>query len=208
MGTRHSAGHTLIEALREELGFPRFDTDRSLSGEVSRGGYDSNLILFKSSSLMNVSGKPVGKAYRQFLKDLDTEERSRAVLVVLHDELEAPLGKLKVKATGSAKGHNGLSSIIESIGTKVFTLPRRSVIRLLTLPGLLQAWNRNQSPSFSGPGRSCQLRLGQDDSRGEEGSCWLGTASHRCSRQDRKVEVNQTFWSPRGGWGLRFIFLL
>ena len=65
---------------------------------------------------MNVSGPAVAGAWRTFLKDLASEERSRARLVVVHDELESPLGKIKMKQGGSAKGHNGLKSCISSLG--------------------------------------------------------------------------------------------
>ena len=44
-----------------------------------------------------------------------------AKLVVVHDELESPLGKIKVKIGGSAKGHNGLKSCVSSLGGMAFT---------------------------------------------------------------------------------------
>lgn len=44
-----------------------------------------------------------------------------AKLVVVHDELESPLGKIKVKTGGSAKGHNGLKSCVSSLGGMAFT---------------------------------------------------------------------------------------
>lgn len=65
---------------------------------------------------MNVSGPAVATAWKTFLKDLSNEDRSVAKLVVVHDELESPLGKIKVKQGGSAKGHNGLKSVISSFG--------------------------------------------------------------------------------------------
>lgn len=65
---------------------------------------------------MNVSGPAISTAWRTFLKDLPTaEDRTAARLVVLHDELEAELGKIKVRPPGaSAKGHNGLKSMVGS----------------------------------------------------------------------------------------------
>ena len=58
---------------------------------------------------MNESGKLLLPAWRAFLRDLPTaEERSSAKLVILHDDLEGQLGKIKVKTGGSAKGHNGI----------------------------------------------------------------------------------------------------
>lgn len=65
---------------------------------------------------MNVSGKSVATAYKGFLRDLPLDERSTARLVVIHDELESPLGKIKLKVGGSARGHNGIKSCIASLG--------------------------------------------------------------------------------------------
>lgn len=71
---------------------------------------------------MNVSGPAVASAWRTFLRDLPgEEERTRAKLVVVHDELESPLGKIKVKVGGSTKGHNGLKSCVGSLGGMAFT---------------------------------------------------------------------------------------
>ena len=65
---------------------------------------------------MNASGKGVAAAYKSFLLSLPVEERTNARLVILHDELEQPLGKVKVKVGGSAKGHNGIKSVMASLG--------------------------------------------------------------------------------------------
>lgn len=65
---------------------------------------------------MNVSGPAVATAWKTFLRDLPNEDRARAKLVIVHDELESPLGKIKVKIGGSARGHNGLKSCVSSLG--------------------------------------------------------------------------------------------
>jgi PTH1 family peptidyl-tRNA hydrolase len=77
-------------------------------------------ILFQSPSLMNISGKSVTTAWQMFLKELALKERGRALLVILHDELEKPIGHVKLKKTGSPSGHKGLFSIITHLRTKVF----------------------------------------------------------------------------------------
>lgn len=70
---------------------------------------------------MNVSGPPLAAAWLSFLRGLPSdEERKAARLVVLHDELESPLGRIKVKVGGSVKGHNGLKSCVKALGTKGF----------------------------------------------------------------------------------------
>ena len=54
------------------------------------------------------------------MRTLDPAERSSATLVVLHDELESPLGKIKVKVGGSARGHNGIKDIGRALGGAEF----------------------------------------------------------------------------------------
>lgn len=70
---------------------------------------------------MNVSGPAVTAAWKTFLKELPTEDRASAKLVVVHDELESPLGRIKVKQGGSARGHNGLKSVTSSLGSMAYT---------------------------------------------------------------------------------------
>ena len=69
---------------------------------------------------MNISGKPVASAYKAFLRSLPEEERATAKLVVLHDDLENGLGKIKLKVGGSAKGHNGIKDCTKTLGGTEF----------------------------------------------------------------------------------------
>ena len=105
--TLHSAGHTVIEVLRNLLSGPTFSHETSHGkGLITRG---HPFTLWQSPSLMNASGSALAPAWKAFLRDLPTpEERSSAKLVILHDDLEGQLGKIKIKTGGSAKGHNGI----------------------------------------------------------------------------------------------------
>lgn len=100
---------------------------------------------------MNISGKPVKTAWNQFLRGLEEEEKENAVLVVLHDELEVALGKVKVKNTGSAGGHNGLVSCIQQLQTKVniflgsFLTLLRAKFSLGLLPNRRWHWKARES---------------------------------------------------------------
>lgn len=70
---------------------------------------------------MNVSGPPLAAAWRTFLRGLPSSVDPHAArLVVLHDELESPLGRVKMKVGGSVKGHNGLRSCRDALGEKGF----------------------------------------------------------------------------------------
>ncbi|KAL4464036.1 hypothetical protein ABPG74_005973 [Tetrahymena malaccensis] len=79
-----------------------------------RNSKGEQIALFKSDSYMNLSGVP----YKQFLKNCDTIQYANQYIV--HDDLESKPGKFKIKNGGSPEGHNGLKSIIDSIGSKDF----------------------------------------------------------------------------------------
>jgi peptidyl-tRNA hydrolase, PTH1 family len=108
--TLHSAGHHVLESLRSELGYPGFSRNLSAGRAYT---------LFRSPAFMNVSGPAVSKAYKQFLSDLPADRRRTARLVILHDELEAPLGKMRMRVGGSQRGHNGLKSVASSLGSQI-----------------------------------------------------------------------------------------
>ena len=70
---------------------------------------------------MNLSGGALAAAWKAFLRHLPNEDRTRAKLVVVHDELESPLGKITVKVGGSPRGHNGLKSCVSRLKGVAFT---------------------------------------------------------------------------------------
>jgi PTH1 family peptidyl-tRNA hydrolase len=113
MGTLHSAGHTVLNALLPLLSSNgSFAKSRSYaSGIVSSGPI---YTLWQSPTLMNVSGPAVSAAWRTFLRENHNDPNTR--LVVVHDELEIALGAVKVrKGDASPKGHNGLKSIKQTM---------------------------------------------------------------------------------------------
>lgn len=72
---------------------------------------ESELILVKPKSFMNVNGHPLISAFKRF---------QPTDLILFHDELEKPLGKWTLKDGGSANGHNGIKSVIKEFGMKEF----------------------------------------------------------------------------------------
>lgn len=117
--TLHSAGHTVANKLASHLGYAQFRKERELgNGLVSRSaitGSTGDWTLWQSTSYMNESGKVVRAAYTAWSKTIPVGEEGR--LVVVYDELEKPLGAVTVRTAqgASAKGHNGLKSIM-SVG--------------------------------------------------------------------------------------------
>lgn len=116
--TLHSAGHTVLKKLSERLDFQPYQKSRPHGSGLMTG--DGAWTLWQSTSLMNVSGKGVKAAHNTWSQDKTAEFEGK--LVIVHDELEKPLGavNLNVRQGASAKGHNGLKSIMSSIGNVPF----------------------------------------------------------------------------------------
>ena len=110
--TRHNAGFMAGDALAKKLGVGvsrlRF---KALTAACEING--EKVLLMKPQTYMNLSGEAVGEAAR-FYK-IPPEH-----VLVVSDEISLPLGKLRVRPKGSAGGHNGLKSIISSLGSDAF----------------------------------------------------------------------------------------
>ena len=105
--TRHNVGFMVADALAEKYGFSSFrDKFDGLIAEGKIGG--EKVYLLKPQTYMNLSGNSVVKA-ANFYKILPQN------IVVIHDDMDLPAGKLKAKIGGGAGGHNGLKSIDAAI---------------------------------------------------------------------------------------------
>lgn len=126
--TRHNIGFMAIDALvkRHNLGTPRKDR-KSLIHEGTIAG--QSVIVIKPQTYMNLSGEAV-RPLLDFYKIPTTH------LIVLHDDMDIPLGTLRLRQTGSAGGQNGVKSIIQHLGTQEFARIRIGIGRP---PGKMQA---------------------------------------------------------------------
>ena len=110
-GTRHNVGFAVIDeaARRASVAFeaPPGNID-ALIARV-RTSFPEDVLLAKPLTFMNASGEAVGGLLRYFKIDV-------ADLLVIVDEVQLPLGKLRARVRGSAGGHNGLKSIIQHLG--------------------------------------------------------------------------------------------
>jgi PTH1 family peptidyl-tRNA hydrolase len=110
--TRHNVGFFLVERLAERWGF-EFGR-KKFEGIYAEGQVGSEkVLLLKPQTFMNLSGQSVGRWF-SFLK-LEGGD-----LMVIHDELDLPLGRLKAQWSASAAGQKGVASIIAAIGHKDF----------------------------------------------------------------------------------------
>ena len=117
--TRHNAGFLAADAMEKRLGVTinklKF---RSLTALCRVGG--EGVLLMKPQTYMNLSGQAVGEAAR-FYK-IPAER-----VIVLSDETALPLGRIRVRRSGSAGGHNGLKDVIAALGTEDFPRIRLGV---------------------------------------------------------------------------------
>jgi len=110
--TRHNIGFMVADYLNEELK-GSFVTSRH--AQVSELRYKGRtLVVIKPTTYMNLSGKAVKYWLQQEKIPIEN-------LLVVLDEIALPLGALRMRKKGSDAGHNGLSNIIESLGTNVFS---------------------------------------------------------------------------------------
>jgi PTH1 family peptidyl-tRNA hydrolase len=107
-GNRHNIGFMAIDRLQAQHGFSK--PVQKFSGALSEGVIDGHKVYaFRPLTYMNLSGIPGGEAAR-FYK-IPPEQ-----VIVIHDELDLPLGKLRVKKGGGHGGHNGLRSLDAHLG--------------------------------------------------------------------------------------------
>ena len=118
--TPHNMGFLAVDRIAEDHGVKVSNRHcRSLTGKARLG--DEPVILAKPETWMNLSGMAV----RELVEEYQAEP-SRD-LVVLYDELDLPLGGLRIRQRGSSAGHNGLESIIGALGTPEFTRVRMGI---------------------------------------------------------------------------------
>ena len=111
-GTRHNVGFDVIDELARRA---RIDFESAPAEALIAKWRAFDALLMKPLTFMNLSGQAVGELARYFKIEVGD------VLVVL-DEVQLPLGKLRARARGSAGGHNGLKSVIEHLGSEVARL--------------------------------------------------------------------------------------
>ena len=118
-GTRHNAGFMAADAMAKELNVAinklRF---KALTATVTIGG--EKVLLMKPQTYMNLSGEAVGQAAKFY-------KISPERIIVVSDEVAMHIGKLRIRKSGSAGGHNGLKDIIRHLGTQDFPRIRMGV---------------------------------------------------------------------------------
>lgn len=119
--TRHNIGFMLIDKLCKEAGISLSRVQSKAL--VGTGGLEGQkLVLAKPQTFMNLSGQSVGGLARFYKAPLEH-------LVVAHDDLDLPLGTIRMRPGGGSAGQKGMSSIIQQLGTQNFARLRLGIGR-------------------------------------------------------------------------------
>lgn len=117
--TRHNIGFDVVDALAERYQISL--RQREADAICGTGQIDSHTVLcVKPQTFMNASGESVAPLARRYL-------RRGGRLIVVHDDIDLPVGKIKVKLQGGDAGHLGIRSIIACLGSHTFTRIRLGV---------------------------------------------------------------------------------
>lgn len=113
--TRHNVGFQVIDALakRWQVNLSENRKFQGWYGETTVGSQRSKVRLLKPTTYMNRSGQSVRAV-------LDWFKVSPAKILVVYDEMDLPLGRIRLRLSGSAGGHNGMKSIISHVNTQEF----------------------------------------------------------------------------------------
>lgn len=115
--TRHNIGFDVIDELQQKLAtndFSNWQKNKKFQAEICQGNFNNEKIIFaKPYTFMNESGASV-QALMHFYKIAPLD------LIVVHDDIDLPVGKFKIQQDISSAGHKGIKSIIEKINTQKF----------------------------------------------------------------------------------------
>ncbi len=119
--TRHNIGFRVIDVLAETNGIRLSNGDREIRWGIGRIA-GARTILAKPLGYMNRSGSPVRRL-------LEQHGIGRETLLVVHDDIDLALGRLKIKKKGGDGGHRGIRSLIDALGHGLFARLRIGIGR-------------------------------------------------------------------------------
>ena len=149
--SRHNLGFLVVEELarRWQVSEARYERKfEGLVGESRRGG--ERVWLLQPQTFMNLSGRSVAAMWRYYKLEL-------ADLLVVVDDLDLAVGQIRLRAGGSAGGHNGMTDIIRHLGNDQFSRLRigiGKVDRTVTVEHVLSGFDSEQREAVEVAGRA------------------------------------------------------
>ncbi|MFC1630150.1 aminoacyl-tRNA hydrolase, partial [Patescibacteria group bacterium] len=106
---------------QKENSFPEFHLSQKFNSQISEGSLDGEkVVLVKPHTFMNNSGKAVKSLVKNYNLEMEN-------LIIIHDDIDLPLGKIRISIGRGTAGHKGVDSVIVELGTKEFTRLRIGV---------------------------------------------------------------------------------
>ena len=111
--TRHNTGRMMLARIAKDFNFPEFSEKVAWKALISEGNIGKEkVLLIEPNNFMNRSGASLAPAV--------TSEKKAKNLIMIYDDLDLALGKIKISYNRSAGGHRGLDSIIKALKTEAF----------------------------------------------------------------------------------------
>ncbi len=108
-GTRHNVGFMVVDALAGKL-LGKGSYKKSFGAFTARAEFEGeSVFLMKPQTYMNLSGDAVGEAVRYY-------KVAPSDLLVVHDDMDLPLGRIRIRSSGGGGGHRGVASVIAHVG--------------------------------------------------------------------------------------------
>lgn len=125
--TRHNIGYLVADKLAKELGSgaARWAEDGKRKALTAAVG---GVLLVKPITFMNASGEAVSSLAKYY-------KIQPADVIIIHDDLDLPLGKIRIRQQGGSAGHNGVQSVIDSLHTDNFVRVRLGIGRAREVTG-------------------------------------------------------------------------
>ncbi|MCR5651670.1 MAG: aminoacyl-tRNA hydrolase [Lachnospiraceae bacterium] len=119
-GTRHNTGFEVLDILARRQGIKV--NRRRFKGKYGKGKIgNTDVLLLKPQTYMNLSGESIAAACSYYKCDVSRE------LIVIYDDVDLDPGRIRIRKSGSAGGHNGMKNIIEHLHTQEFVRVRVGV---------------------------------------------------------------------------------
>ena len=127
--TRHNVGFMLIDRLLEKIPQGNLTKHFQYQSDYWKGSYAGRgLLLQKPLTFMNLSGNAVLPLAR-------SEKIAPEEILVVHDDMDIPIGRLRIRKNGSSGGHNGIKSMIQSFNSESFSRLRIGIGKMANVHG-------------------------------------------------------------------------
>jgi PTH1 family peptidyl-tRNA hydrolase len=112
--TWHNVGFLILDEFQKRNNFPKFKLVKKFESKISKKKFESEkIILVKPQTFMNNSGRAIKLLIENYKLKIEN-------LIIVHDDIDVPLGKIKISFGKGSAGHKGVQSIIDELKTKNF----------------------------------------------------------------------------------------